>query len=132
MIFYAIYKFLQFTSTISVTTLQSGPLDFLQALKYALLSRIRPRSFSHLAMSPLGRWSARVGNSGEGRRLGRSGTGVEWPRGASGPIWEGGPSGEAAGDGRRRCARVAAAGALAPASLGRGKRVERLGSFCRG
>jgi hypothetical protein len=75
-----------------------------------------------LQCHPWGWWPARVGNSDEGRRRGRSGMGVEWPRGAFGPIWEDGPGGEAAGDGRRRHARVAAAGALAPVRLGPGKK----------
>jgi hypothetical protein len=61
-------------------------------------------------------------NSGEGRRQGRSGTGAGWPRGAPGPIWEDGPGGEAASDGRRRCTRLAAPEALAPARLGPGKK----------
>jgi hypothetical protein len=52
-----------------------------------------------------------------------------WSRGALSPIWEVGPGGEAAGDGRRRRTRVAAAVVRAPARWRLSERRERAGEL---
>jgi hypothetical protein len=56
--------------------------------------------------------------AGEAGGLGRAGVSAGWSRGCPRPVWEVGPGGDAAGDGRRRRSRAAAAVACRPARGG--------------
>jgi hypothetical protein len=92
-IFYAIYKIQQFSSTIGVTFLQLRPWKELNACN----------------LVPMAAGRRGLANSGEAGGLDRAGAGREGSRSVLGWVWGLGLGGNAAGDGARR--RWPAAGA---------------------